>query len=103
MHGCQAIVKDPPAWKDLDIDYMYWYWGSLALFLYDGPKGDFWSRWSKWLNETLAGHQNKDGSWEPVDRWSADGGRVYATAMNALTLLVPTRYYIPPSRPMRPR
>jgi hypothetical protein len=26
------------------------------------------------------------GSWDPVDRWGAEGGRVYATAMNALTL-----------------
>jgi hypothetical protein len=33
-----------------------------------------------------------DGSWEPVDRWSCEGGRVYATAINALTLEVFYRY-----------
>ncbi len=34
----------------------------------------------------------KNGSWEPVDRWSCEGGRVYATAINALTLEVYYRY-----------
>lgn len=29
---------------------------------------------------------DKGGSWEPTDRWSGYGGRVYATAMGALTL-----------------
>lgn len=31
------------------------------------------------------------GSWEPVDRWSAAGGRVYATAVAALALADPGR------------
>ena len=34
----------------------------------------------------------RDGSWEPVSRWSCEGGRVYATAINALTLEVYFRY-----------
>ena len=32
------------------------------------------------------------GSWEPIDRWGGEGGRVYATAINALTLEVYYRY-----------
>jgi hypothetical protein len=33
------------------------------------------------------------GSWDPsVERWGFEGGRVYATAMNALTLETPSRY-----------
>ncbi len=101
--GCQAIVKDPPAGKDLDIDYMYWYWGSLATFLYDGPKGQLWSRWNPRMTEALSSHQNTDGSWDPVDRWSVEGGRVYATAINALTLLIATRHDTTRSSLMRPR
>jgi len=35
----------------------------------------------------------RNGSWNSdQDRWGAEGGRVYATAMNALTLEVYYRY-----------
>jgi hypothetical protein len=27
-----------------------------------------------------------EGSWDPVDKWGSEGGRVYATAINVLTL-----------------
>ena len=37
-------------------------------------------------------NQSKDGSWEPSDRWSVEGGRAYATAINALTMEVYYRY-----------
>lgn len=37
-------------------------------------------------------------SWEPVDRWGGEGGRVYATAINALTLETATRYRGVPGR-----
>jgi hypothetical protein len=44
------------------------------------------------VKEALTRHQTeagcRAGSWEPVDRWSTDGGRVYATAINVLTLLL---------------
>ena len=32
------------------------------------------------------------GSWEPIDPWSASGGRIYATAMNCLCMEVFYRY-----------
>jgi len=32
------------------------------------------------------------GSWDPIDAWGTAGGRVYATAINALTLEVYYRY-----------
>ena len=43
------------------------------------------------------GFTNKDildehGSWDPVGAWGSAGGRVYATAINCLTLQVWTRY-----------
>ena len=35
----------------------------------------------------------RNGSWDPdQERWGADGGRVYATAINALTLEIFYRY-----------
>ena len=35
----------------------------------------------------------EDGSWDPaVDKWGSIGGRVYATAINVLTLEVYYRY-----------
>ena len=33
-----------------------------------------------------------NGSWDPVGCWTRKGGRVYATAINALTLEVYYRY-----------
>jgi len=98
LGGCREIVKDLPSWKEADIDFYYWYYASLALFQFDGPKGMFWSRWNERMKDVLVKNQNtassgcKKGSWEPVDRWSCEGGRVYATAINALTLEVYYRY-----------
>jgi hypothetical protein len=41
-------------------------------------------------------HQRTDGdergSWDPVDSWGAEGGRVYATALLTLSLEVYYRY-----------
>jgi hypothetical protein len=42
------------------------------------------------LGRVVRDHQRKDGcargSFDPVDVWSPDGGRVYSTAMIALAL-----------------
>ncbi len=44
-------------------------------------------------NQKLAKHGCENGSWDPSeDRWGFEGGRVYATAMNCLTLEVYYRY-----------
>ena len=34
----------------------------------------------------------EDGSWDPIGEWGGIGGRVYATAMSAMTLEVYYRY-----------
>lgn len=96
--GCQLLVKDLPVWKDNLIDFYYWYYASLALFQFDGPSGQYWKQWNEKMKEALVKNQNppstgcKSGSWEPIDRWSGEGGRVYCTAINALTLEVYYRY-----------
>jgi hypothetical protein len=50
------------------------------------------------MKGSILAHQRMDptdcrrGSWDPVDPWSADGGRVYATAVNTLCLEIYYRY-----------
>ena len=34
----------------------------------------------------------EDGSWDPIDEWGTAGGRVYATALGAMTLEVYYRF-----------
>jgi hypothetical protein len=73
--------------------YVYWYYGTLAVFQMDGPEGALWKRWNEALksalvtNQRTARHGCLNGSWDPSeDRWGMEGGRVYATAINSLSL-----------------
>ena len=94
-----SMAADLPAWKPNQVDFYYWYYASLALFQYDGPKGPFWSKWNEPMKNAIVPHQKtaaagcENGSWDPAaDRWGFEGGRVYAVAINALTLEVYYRY-----------
>ncbi len=97
-NGAHLLMRAVPAFYGAKIDFYAWYYEALALFQFDGPHGPLWSKWNKSMVEALVKPQNgpssgcKHGSWEPVDRWSCEGGRVYATAINALTLEVYYRY-----------
>ena len=93
------LMADLPAWKPGQVDFYYWYYASLALFQYDGPKGAFWSKWNEPMKSALVPTQKprasgcENGSWDPsADRWGFEGGRVYAAAINCLTLEVYYRY-----------
>jgi hypothetical protein len=96
--GVELMIRDLPSWNDKDVDFYYWYYASLALFQVEDGQGDRWKKWNDAMVSALLKHQNpgtsgcKFGSWEPVDRWSCEAGRVYATAINALTLEVTYRY-----------
>jgi ElaB/YqjD/DUF883 family membrane-anchored ribosome-binding protein len=96
--GAERLVRDLPVWDGPRIDFYYWYYASLALFQYDGPDGRFWNAWNESMKNALVKSQKKasegclNGSWDPIDRWGFEGGRVYATAMNVLTLEVYYRY-----------
>ncbi len=93
-----------PSWGEdrKSNDYYYWYYGSMALFQFDGPDrggdGACWRTWNEALLHALVDHQTSQeaecarGSWDSDDRWGREGGRVYATALNALTLEVYYRY-----------
>ena len=97
--GCDQLLKVKPAWDDNRIDFYYWYYASLALFQFDGPTGPKWRAWNEEMKTALVKNQNllatgcRTGSWEPADLWARhSGGRVYSTAINALTLEVYYRY-----------
>jgi hypothetical protein len=99
MAQAMFLHADPPEWGENKIDSYYWYWGALALFQLEGPQGRSWQMWKEALIRALPAHQKgagdgcESGSWDPaMDRWGADGGRVYVTALNALTLETPRRY-----------
>lgn len=81
-----------PVWNESgnSVDYAAWFAGTRALAA--AGSRELWDPWSAAARRILVAHQRKYadgcgcGSWDPVDRWGAEGGRVYATAMNALTL-----------------
>jgi hypothetical protein len=98
--GMDKVIGDLPDWdaQGLKVDFYYWYYASYAIFLYDGATGPYWKKWNERVKTAILDKQNRakgdcrHGSWEPVDRWSTDGGRVYTTAMGALILEVYYRY-----------
>jgi len=97
LGAVNMLVSDLPEWKANKVDFYYWYYTSLALFQYDGPEGPMWRKWNEPMKNALVPHQHtngcKNGSWDPdADRWGMEGGRVYAVAINALTLEVYYRY-----------
>jgi len=98
LQSVNLLVADLPEWKGTKIDFNYWYFGSLAVFQYDGPEGPMWKKWNEPMKNALVPNQKtanagcQKGSWEPASRWANEGGRVWATAINALTLEVYYRY-----------
>jgi len=99
LSAVNFLAGDLPAWKPGEVDFYYWYYASLALFQFDGPKGAFWAKWNEPMKNAIVPHQRlakhgcENGSWDPSeDRWGFEGGRVYAAAINCLTLEVYYRY-----------
>ena len=78
----------------------YWYYGTLSMFQMGGRH---WQLWNESLKPVLLTNQckggaldgsagDKDGSWDCEMGWAPTGGRVYTTAINALSLEVYYRY-----------
>ena len=89
--GAALLIRDLPRWEAEDIDFYYWHFATQALYQYDGPVGPYWRKWSEPLKVVLTQNQNGEGcaagSWtSDNERWGFDGGRVYAVAINSLTL-----------------
>ncbi len=75
-------------------NFYYWYYATLALFQHGGEP---WSHWNAWTRDRIVGLQltegHRAGSWDPDDSlYGAKGGRIYCTALAALTLEVYYRY-----------
>jgi hypothetical protein len=95
--GADLLVKKLPEWEEGSgaIDFYYWYYGTLAMHQVGGPR---WDRWNDALKKAvidkqrLKGEECEFGSWDPVDPWSADGGRIYSTTLNCLSMEVYYRY-----------
>jgi hypothetical protein len=99
MGATNLLVNDLPQWGKNKIDFYYWYFGSLALFQYDGPSGPMWKTWNESIKGALVATQRtakdgcRSGSWDPdQERWGREGGRIYTTAMGMLTLETYYRY-----------
>ncbi len=85
-------------WSDTFQSYYYWYTATLALFLFGAESHpEAWQAWNHFvvreLRATQSGAVHADGSWPPEPSWIGySGGRVYATAINVLTLETYYRY-----------
>jgi hypothetical protein len=92
-----VLMRKKPEWRidalGSSLDFYAWYYGSYAVFQAGEPH---WSSWSRALREAVLPHQRRDGnaagSWDPIDAWGRDGGRVYSTAILTLTLQAYYRY-----------
>jgi hypothetical protein len=78
-------------------DTYYWYYATQVMF---HLRGDYWKAWSERLFPILINSQVTTGpltgSWDPRgrirDRWGIEGGRLYVTTMNLLSLEVYFRH-----------
>jgi len=74
-------------------DAYFNYYSTLMLFHAGGP---FWENWNVRMREHLIATQSKQGhlagSWFFDDPYGREGGRVYTTAMSAMTLEVYYRF-----------
>ena len=81
------IVTDLPG--SGRVNYYYWYYGTLALYHLQDHR---WQRWNSAVKRELLRLQTFDGSWNANSVWGTSGGKVYSTAIAALTLEVYYRY-----------
>ena len=95
--GAEYLMQNLPSDTSiLTRDTYYWYYAT-QIIRHIG--GDDWKTWHGALHPLLVDSQIKDGemagSWDPLnpvpDRWGAQAGRLYVTAMNLLSLEVDYR------------
>lgn len=83
------LARTPVVWTDEEpgrVDHYYWMLATAVMARSDSER---WKTWSQSMDQ-LVEHQVHDGckagSWDPVGPWGSAGGRVYSTAIVALTL-----------------
>ncbi|MHC5080831.1 MAG: hypothetical protein ACYTHN_17620, partial [Planctomycetota bacterium] len=95
LGGGALLKQNLPKWdeKGGTIDMYYWYFGTLAMFQLGRQ---YWKAWNGPMKFALVPTQKREGcaagSWDPVGAWGSAGGRVYATAVNTLSLEIYYRY-----------
>jgi hypothetical protein len=117
---CQALalkaVTQGASWDESSVDFVHWFFATSAAYQClslrpsskDGKEPDKgWSEWEKALGKVLLNNQrgykadelktwpamlDEFGSWDAVDAYSRQGGRVYTTAMAILCLEIYFRY-----------
>jgi len=92
--AANTILCKPPSRAQAGaVDHYYWYYATYALYQMGGK---VWRQWSKSLTSAVVKTQRRDGnfkgSWDPDGAWGQTGGRVYSTAILALTLQAYHRY-----------
>jgi hypothetical protein len=88
-------------------NFYYWYYATLALYQHGGAP---WARWNAATRDRIVRLQHRSGhgagSWDPDESlYGPKGGRIYCTALAALTLEVYYRYlrlYDEPKLPLEP-
>lgn len=89
------LFARPPSWtaSGFTNDLYYWFHGAQAL---RGRRDASSRKWLDALHGALETGQSREGhaagSWEPNGPWGWAGGRVYSTALAALTLLADVRH-----------
>ena len=95
--GQKILMANLPEWPSKQttrkVNFYYWYYGTYSMFQIGGSN---WKKWNDQMKAALLDKQrmggDEDGSWDPVGEWCLAAGRVYATAINALTLEIYYRY-----------
>jgi hypothetical protein len=93
--GAARLGGELPQWLPREgshlsrVNQIYWFFGTYALSLYGGEP---WPAWDAAVTRALVDHQRAGGctagSWDPIDEFGLVGGRVYSTAIGAMTLQV---------------
>ena len=109
--GVERLLEHTPHWPtDLrprgdeslpegrgGVDHYGWYYGTYALFQLSDRYPSAWREWERALESAVLPTQRVApacfvGSWDPIDPWSDQGGRVYSTALMVLCLEAHFRY-----------
>ncbi len=93
--GVDQLLASLPAWQGNGhgVDFYYWYYATYAAFQVGGKT---WKTWNTPMKKTLISSQRRggceDGSWDPIGTSAVRAGRVYSTAIGAMTLEVYYRF-----------
>ena len=92
VSGVEYLSVHPIDFQDPNV--YYWYYATQVLHHMDD---EHWDRWNERMRVELPKRQEQGGrekgSWSPVgDRWGAQGGRLYTTALSTYMLEVYYRH-----------